>query len=170
MLGSPFAHAALLGRLQQAPKDGVRLLIIRYVARFRHVATEIVLAAESFEATRCHELLHWSGASHRLDRGLAWFEEPIISEGPPEVPSPHTAPLLPATKSETGHDENITSRACGRLSRRQGARAIAAIAPPTTPFGEAPEELEGEGEFSFALGLRAIGSSREIIALIAAQE
>jgi antirestriction protein ArdC len=39
--------------------------------RRRFTGTETISAAESFYATLCHELVHWSGAKPRLDRDLS---------------------------------------------------------------------------------------------------
>lgn len=39
--------------------------------RGRFTGTETISAAESFYATLCHELVHWSGAKTRLDRNLS---------------------------------------------------------------------------------------------------
>lgn len=45
--------------------------MIRMPERRRFTGTETISAGESFYATLCHELVHWSGAKSRLDRDLA---------------------------------------------------------------------------------------------------
>ena len=44
--------------------------IIRMPERRRFTGTEKTSAAEGFYSTLCHELTHWSGAKHRLDRDM----------------------------------------------------------------------------------------------------
>ncbi len=44
--------------------------IIRMPERRRFTGTETTTLAEGFYSTLCHELVHWSGAKHRLDRDL----------------------------------------------------------------------------------------------------
>lgn len=44
---------------------------IRLPERRRFTGTETTTPAEGFYSTLCHELVHWSGAKHRLDRDLA---------------------------------------------------------------------------------------------------
>lgn len=39
--------------------------------RVRFVGTSTTTPAEAFYSTLCHELVHWSGAKHRLDRDLS---------------------------------------------------------------------------------------------------
>jgi antirestriction protein ArdC len=43
---------------------------IRMPERRRFTGTETTTPAEGFYSTLCHELVHWSGAKHRLDRNL----------------------------------------------------------------------------------------------------
>lgn len=45
--------------------------MIRIPERRRFTGTETTTPAEGFYSTLCHELIHWSGAKHRLDRDLA---------------------------------------------------------------------------------------------------
>lgn len=45
--------------------------IIRMPERRRFTGTETTTPAEGFYSTLCHELVHWSGAKHRLDRDLS---------------------------------------------------------------------------------------------------
>ena len=45
--------------------------IIRIPERRRFTGTQTTTPAEGFYSTLCHELVHWSGAKHRLDRDLA---------------------------------------------------------------------------------------------------
>ncbi|MEX0956388.1 MAG: zincin-like metallopeptidase domain-containing protein [Rhizobiaceae bacterium] len=44
--------------------------MIRMPERRRFTGTETTTPAEGFYSTLCHELVHWSGAKHRLDRDL----------------------------------------------------------------------------------------------------
>jgi antirestriction protein ArdC len=44
---------------------------IRMPERRRFTGTDTTTPAEGFYSTLCHELVHWSGAKHRLDRDLA---------------------------------------------------------------------------------------------------
>ena len=44
--------------------------MIRMPERRRFTGTDTTTPAESFYSTLCHELVHWSGAKHRLDRDL----------------------------------------------------------------------------------------------------
>lgn len=44
---------------------------IRIPERRRFTGTDTTSPAEGFYSTLCHELVHWSGAKHRLDRDLA---------------------------------------------------------------------------------------------------
>lgn len=61
--------------------------LIRMPERRRFTGTETTGAAESFYSTLCHELVHWSGAKHRLDRNLegrfgkqAYAMEELVAE------------------------------------------------------------------------------------------
>jgi antirestriction protein ArdC len=45
--------------------------VIRMPERRRFTGTETTTAAESFYSTLCHELVHWSGVKHRLDRDMS---------------------------------------------------------------------------------------------------
>ncbi len=45
--------------------------MIRIPERRRFTGTKTTTAAEGFYSTLCHELIHWSGVKHRLDRNLA---------------------------------------------------------------------------------------------------
>jgi len=44
--------------------------MIRMPERRRFTGTDTTTPAEGFYSTLCHELVHWSGAKHRLDRDL----------------------------------------------------------------------------------------------------
>ncbi len=44
--------------------------VIRMPERRRFIGTDTTTPAEGFYSTLCHELVHWSGAKHRLDRDL----------------------------------------------------------------------------------------------------
>jgi len=44
---------------------------IRMPERRRFTGTETTTPAEGYYSTLCHELIHWSGAKHRLDRDLS---------------------------------------------------------------------------------------------------
>lgn len=44
--------------------------LIRMPERRRFTGTETTTPAEGFYSTLCHELVHWSGVKHRLDRDL----------------------------------------------------------------------------------------------------
>ncbi|MCR5858292.1 ArdC family protein [Mesorhizobium sp. J428] len=44
--------------------------VIRMPDRKRFIGTETTTPAEGFYSTLCHELVHWSGTKHRLDRDM----------------------------------------------------------------------------------------------------
>lgn len=61
--------------------------MIRMPERRRFTGTDTTTSAEGFYSTLCHELVHWSGAKHRLDRDLsgrfgneAYAVEELIAE------------------------------------------------------------------------------------------
>jgi len=61
--------------------------MVRMPDRIRFTGTETTTAAEGFYSTLCHELTHWSGAKHRLDRDMkgrfgseAYAMEELVAE------------------------------------------------------------------------------------------
>ena len=61
--------------------------MIQMPERRRFTGTETTTPAESFYSMLCHELVHWSGVKHRLDRDLtgrfgseAYAVEELIAE------------------------------------------------------------------------------------------
>lgn len=61
--------------------------VIRMPERRRFIGTATTSPAEAFYSTLCHELVHWSGVKHRLDRDLstrfgseAYAMEELIAE------------------------------------------------------------------------------------------
>jgi antirestriction protein ArdC len=111
----------------------------------RFTGTETMTAAEAFDATRLHELGHWSGAKHRLDRDFgkrfgdqAYAFEELIAElsaaylcaelGVTPVARADHAQYLASWLSVMKEDKKAIFTAAGQAQR--AAAYIMQFAPP----------------------------------------
>lgn len=118
----------------------------------RFTGTETMTPAEAFDATRLHELMHWSGAKHRLDRDFgkrfgdkAYAFEELIAElgaaylcaelGVTPVARPDHAQYLAGWLGVMKEDKKAIFTAAGQA--QQAATYLMQFAPPDP--GETPE-------------------------------
>ena len=111
----------------------------------RFTGTETMSAAEAFEATRLHEMVHWSGAETRLDRGFgarfgdkSYAFEELIAElgaaylcaqlGVTPIARPDHAQYLAGWLAVMKEDKKAIFTAAGQAQR--AATYLMAFAPP----------------------------------------
>ena len=138
----------------------------------RFTGTETMSAAEAYDATRLHELVHWTGAKHRLDRAFgerfgdkAYGFEELVAElgaaylcaelGVTPIARPDHAQYLASWLEVMKADKRAIFTAAGQAQR--AASYLMQFAPPEPdPDDElAPLRPGDPGEGGIAPGLPA---------------
>lgn len=125
----------------------------------RFSGTDTMSAAEAFDATRLHELTHWSGAKHRLDRDFgkrfgdkAYAFEELVAElgaaylcaelGVTPIARPDHAQYLASWLGVMKEDKKAIFTAASQA--QQAASYLMSFAAPTLdddPSPDAPHEM-----------------------------
>ena len=120
----------------------------------RFTGTDTMTPAEAFDATRLHELVHWSGAKHRLDREFgkrfgdkAYAFEELIAElgaaylcaqlGVTPIARPDHAQYLASWLSVLKEDKKAIFTAAGQA--QQASTYLMGFAPPDPEQDPTPD-------------------------------